>query len=100
MEEDKFNKLMAEIQKSRSDVEEKLAAAVAEMKRKVSTAQERTSQDLTRRMASSSYQFKKGHEHQLLFNTELKGTLSSAKVELARVTSRRCGEFRLNCMEV
>ena len=86
MEDDKFDKLMAEIQKSRSDVEEKLAATVAEMKREVSTAQERTSQDLTRRMASSSYQFKKkGHEHQFLFNAELKDRLSSAKTELDRV---------------
>jgi len=58
MEQDKFDKLMAEIQKSRSDMEEKLAATVAEMKHKVSTAQEKMSQDLTRRMASSSYQFK------------------------------------------
>jgi len=67
MEEDKFDKLMAEMQKSRSDMEEKLAATVAEMKCEVSTAQERTSQDLTRRMASSSYQFKKnGYEHQFL----------------------------------
>jgi len=85
MEEDKFDKLMAEIQKFRSDVEEKLAATVAKMKRQVSTAQEGTSQDLTQKMASSSYQFKKGHEHQFLFNTELTDTLSSAKMELVRV---------------
>jgi len=30
MEQDKFDKLMAEIQKSRSNVEDKLAATVAE----------------------------------------------------------------------
>ena len=86
MEQDKFDKLMVETQNSRSDVEEKLAATVAEMKCEVSTAQEKTSQGLTRRMASSSYQFKKkGHEHQFMFNTELKDTISSAKTELARV---------------
>ena len=86
MEQDKFDKLMVEIQNSRSGVEEKLAATVAEMKREVSTAQEKTSLGLTRRMASSSYQFKKKeHEHQFMFNTELKDMLSSAKTELARV---------------
>ena len=78
MEQDKFDKLMAEIQKSRSDVEEKLAATVAEMKCKISTTQEKTSQGLTRRIASLSYQFKnKGHKHQFLFDTELKDTLAS-----------------------
>jgi len=84
MEQDIFNKLMAEVQKSIGG--QASCHSRREMKCKVSSLQEKTSQDLTRRMASLSYQFKKKrHKHQFIFNAKLKDTLSSAKTELARV---------------
>ena len=95
MEQENFNKLMAEIQKSRSDVEDKLAPTVSELKREVSTAQEKTLMDLMRRKASSSYQSKKkGHEHQFMFNAELRDTLSSVKTELDRVDAEDQASLR------
>ena len=86
MEEDKFEKLMAEIRQSKSDVEQQLASTVADLKREVASAQEKTSSNITKRMASSTYQFKKkSHEHQFHFNTELQGTFASVKTELDRL---------------
>jgi len=41
MEQENFEKLMAEIQKSKTDVEKHLAATVADLKREISTAQEK-----------------------------------------------------------
>ena len=87
MEQENFEKLMAEIQKSKTDVEKHLAATVADLKREVSTAQEKTSLDISWRIACSSYQFKKkkSHEHQYMFNAELKDAFSAVKTELDRV---------------
>ena len=68
MEQENFEKLMAEIQKSKTDVEKHLAATVADLKREVSTVQEKTSLDISRRIACFSYQFKKSHEHQYMFS--------------------------------
>ena len=73
---------MAEIRQSKRNVDERLA----ELKREVATAQEKTSLDLAKKMNSSSYQFKKkSHEHQYLFNAGLSDTLDSAKTELGRL---------------
>ena len=44
---------------------------------------ENTSSDISRRMANSTYQFKKkSHEHRFHFNEELQGTITSVKTEL------------------
>jgi len=86
VEQENFDKLMAEIRQSRNDVESKLASTVADLKREVTTAQEKTSLDFAQKMASSSQQFrKKSHEHQFTFNTELQGTFTSVKMELDKV---------------
>ena len=79
--EQKLDELMAEIRQSKRDVDERLA----ELKREVATAQEKTSLDLVKKMNSSSYQFKKSHEHQYLFNAGLSDTLDSTKTELGRL---------------
>ena len=79
--EQKLNELMVEICQSKCDVDEPLA----ESKRKVATAQEKTSLDIAKKMSSSLYQFKKSHEHQYLFNAGLSDTLDSAKAELGRL---------------
>ena len=86
VEQENFDKLMAEICQSRNDVESKLASTVADLKCEVTTAQEKTSLDFARKMASSSQQFrKKSHEHQFTFNTKLQSTFASVKTELDRV---------------
>ena len=73
---------MAEIQKSKADVEKHLVATVADLKLKVSTVQEKTSLDISRHITCSSYQFKKkSHEHQYMFNAELKDAFSVVKTE-------------------
>ena len=46
MEEDKFEKLMAELQATRREMDVKLTSSIAEVKREVSSAQERTAKDL------------------------------------------------------
>ena len=80
MEQENFEKLMAEI------VVKHLAATVADLKREVSTTQEKTLLDISRRIACSSYQFKKkSQEHQYMFNAELKDAFSAVKTELDRV---------------
>jgi len=77
---------MAEIQKSKTDMEKHFAAMVADLKHKVSTAQEKTSLDISWQIACSSYQFKKkSHEHQYMFNAELKDAFLAVKMELDRV---------------
>ena len=86
MEQENFEKLMAEIQKSKTDVEKHLAAMVADLKHEVSTTHEKTSLYISRRIACSSYQFeKKSDVHQCMFNMELKDTFSAVKTELDRV---------------
>jgi len=54
VEQDNFDKLMAEIRQSRDDVESKLASTVADLKREVTTTQEKTSLDFARKVASLS----------------------------------------------
>ena len=77
---------MTKICQSRSDVEQKLASTVADLKHEVASAQERTSNDISKKMASSTYQFKKkSHEHQFHFNAELQGAFASVKTELDRL---------------
>ena len=79
--EQKLDTLMEEVRQSKRKVDKK----IAELKREVSTAQEKTFLDITKKMSSSSYQFKKkSHEHQYHFNSGLESTLDSVKAELGR----------------
>ena len=52
--QENFNKLMAEIRQSKSDMEGKQVFSMAELKHEVTTAQKRTSKDISQEMASSS----------------------------------------------
>ena len=60
-----------------------MEAAIAEVKREVNTAQEKTSVDVAKRIGDTSYQFqKKGHAHQHKFNCGIEEAISS---ELTRL---------------
>ena len=89
MEDDKFEKLMSEIQKSQRVVEDKLATSqdkfatsLAEFRKEVNSIQERTTNELSQKISKSNYTFqKKGHEHQfiliLVFKTPLQQLATS-----------------------
>ena len=78
----KLDKLMIGIRQSRREVEEK----IADLKSEVNFAQQKTSQDLAKKIGNSSYQFKrKGNEHQHHFNSTVEWAMSSAKDEHAKV---------------
>ena len=63
MEEDKFEKLMAELQATRREMDVKLTSSIAEVKREMSSAQERTAKDIQRKLNRPSYRFRsKGME--------------------------------------
>ena len=62
--EGKLDTLLAELRQSqdeihqlRREVEEKLDAFIAKVKREVNVAQEKTSEDVTRKIGNTSYQF-------------------------------------------
>jgi len=86
MEDDKFEKLMSEIQKSQRVVEDKLAASqdklttsLAEFKQEVNSMQEKTTKELAQKISKSSYTFqKKGHEHPFKFNSGVQESIASA----------------------
>ena len=67
--EGKLDTLLAELHQSQDkvcqllqEVEEKLDVFIAEVKREVNAAQEKTSEDVARKIGNTSYQFKKkGH---------------------------------------
>ena len=82
MEDEKFELLMGEIRKT----SQKVDVSIAEVKREVATAQERTAKDLSRKLNRSSYQFrKKGHEMQYSFNIGIEESISLAQRELETV---------------
>ena len=51
----KFDELMREICQFRHEVEEKLSTSIAKLKCKVNSAQQKTSQDLAKKIGNSSY---------------------------------------------
>ena len=69
MDDDQFAKLMSEmneIKKSQRDTNNKLR----EFRKEVSSVQEKTTKELSQKIAKSGYIFqRKGHEHQFNFNT-------------------------------
>ena len=84
--DDKLEQLMQEVRQSREEVEQKLESVIAEVKREVNAAQEKTSQDVTRKIGNTTYQFrKKGHEHQYKFNCGVEEAISSACTELTKM---------------
>jgi len=85
MDLDNFEKLMAEIRKFKSDVEQQLATTVANLKCKITSVQEKTSNDNLRRMASSSYQFKRKATN--TSSNSMPGYRTPAKTELDQVNT-------------
>ena len=84
--EEKVDLLMQDICQSRQEVEQKFAASIAEVKHEVNAAQEKTSQEVARKIGNTSYPFcKKGHEHQYKFNCGVEEAISCACTELAKV---------------
>ena len=91
--EEKFDRLFQELRESqeetrrfRQEVEQKFEASIAEVKREVNIAQARTSEDMARKIGSTSYQFKKkGHEHQYRFNCGVEEPMSLARADLSKL---------------
>ena len=82
--DEKFYELMREIRQSRHEVEEK----IADLKMEVNSVQQKTSQDLAKKIGNSSYQFKrKGNKHQYHFNSTIEEAMCSAKDELGKLKS-------------
>ena len=95
MEEDKFEKLMAELQTTRREMDVKLTSSIAEVKREVSSVQERTAKDLQRKLNRPSYRFRgKSKEMQHSFNLEVEDSISSARQELERMVASVNAEER------
>ena len=73
------------IQSSQREVEQKLAASLADLKREVAEARHSTSQEVVSRLNKSSYQFrKKGNEVQFL-NSSVEESIDAAKKELMKI---------------
>ena len=76
----KFDELLAEIRRSRWEVEDKLSSSMAKIKCELTAAQEKTSQEVTKKISNTTYQFKKkGHEHQYCFNCRVEEAINSAR---------------------
>ena len=76
------------LERKSASVERKPASPekIAEVKREVNIAQEKTSLDVARKIGNTAYQFrKKGHEHHYTFNSGVKEAISSARSELLKV---------------
>ena len=72
MEDDKFEKLMEELRATRRDMDQKLKDSIADVECEVSTAQERTTKEIQRKLNKPSYRFRhKGMEMQHIFNVEV-----------------------------
>ena len=83
-----FDLLVQEIHQSRCEVEQNFIVSINEVKREVNAAQEKTSQEMARKIGNTSYQFcKKGHEHQYRFNCGVEEVISCSRTELAKVKS-------------
>ena len=88
MENEMFDKLMAELQQTRREMDEKITSSMAEVKREVSYAQERTAKDFSQKLNRTTYQFrKKGNEKQYTFNSGVEEAIASAQQELERMAS-------------
>ena len=60
--------------------------SITELKHEVNSAQDKTSQDLAKKIGNSSYQFKKKeNEHQYSFNCTIEEMICSAKDELKKL---------------
>ena len=88
MDSTEFRALMDKIKKFRTEAEERFTSSIANLKRKVNSVQERTSQELALKINKSSYQFKKKlNKIQFQFNAGIEESICAAKKELARAST-------------
>ena len=67
-------------------MEKRFTDSMNKLKREMSAAQDRTSQQLTKTNGSSTYQFRrKGNEHQFHLNHSVEDAIASARSELVKV---------------
>ena len=96
MVEEKIDLLMQKLSQNQQEMDAKLTSAIAEVKREVTSAQlaqERTAQELSRKISGPAYQFrKKGNEMQFKFNQEVEESIASAKKELEKMAPSDTGE--------
>ena len=91
--EEKFDQLFKEVCQAQEEthqfwreVEEKFDASIAKVKREANAAQQKTTDDVARKISSTNYQFKKkGHEHQYRFNWGVEEAISSAQADLTKI---------------
>ena len=84
--------MMQEIRQSRKEVEvtkkefeDKFSSSITELKREMSAAQEKASQQLFRRIGASTYQFRrKGDEYQFNFNCKIEDHIDMVKSKLTK----------------
>ena len=86
MDDEKYKTLLAAIQNSKHEVEQKVTASLEKLKREVTEGQERSSLELASKINKSTYQFRrKGNEAQFQFNTSVEDSISSARKEITQV---------------
>ena len=84
--EAKLDEMMAEFRETKKELEGKIMSSLNEFKREMSAALEKTVQQFSKRIGSSTYEFRrKGNEHQFNFNCGIEDAIDIAKSELARI---------------
>ena len=84
--EAKLDEMMAEFRENKKELEGKITSSLNEFKREMSAAQEKTVQQFSKRIGSSTYEFRrKGNKHQFNFNCGIEDAIDTAKSELTRI---------------
>ena len=87
--EEKLDSFMAEVRQFKAQIEDKFTSSVSEIKNEMTAAQEKTSQQLSKKIGSSTYQFRrKGNEHQYNFNCGLEDAIDTAKSALTKASAK------------
>ena len=90
MDDEKFKQLMDELRQSRDEARQsrqEFEKKLIDLKKEVTSTQEKTSKELAQKITKSSYQFqRKGHEKQFNFNAEVEESIAAARSELAKMT--------------
>jgi len=84
--ESKFDAMMAEFRDTKRELEQKFSSSLNEFKREMNAAQEKTVRQFSKRIGSSTYEFRrKGNEHLFNFNCGIKDAIDTAKSELSKI---------------
>ena len=87
LSEDHFKKLMDTITGGKREMEDKFAASVDKLRRKVMASQEDASEEVVTNLKQRSCQFRrKGSEAQFQFNSSVEDHVQFAKQEIAKLT--------------